>query len=454
MKFISSALAALSLALTSPLVSAESCIDEGTTTTKLDFFQSTIETNELHKEGGELRYGNIGIYKDEALDLVVTDAGGSYPDIVQMWKKRNKPVPNNNGKKGDFGQINVQTRQGKPKSGEGIFKFCVVKSGTNDPVTLDNFAWTVYDADWRGWDGKDRGDVIREKMLMDMTQADSFQLYPNMEDSEIKLGCEDPGEEYPNCSGKTVFHSSTRGTGGDNPTDKDNLTEQQLKRSIAFQFSDTSCWEFTFDHYCPADQPEYTGNKDKCKSYSGGNFLFSGESESVINGSTCIPVEKLVEAETPPELTLPEPECPEDIDLIKTTGVTEISLYESVNIISQDTSTVTLGLKNTWGATIDSIHYQYKIDDFTERCYSSTGVAADDVYKEITIQCMHTKPIAELELCVVDGAALLAGDDAEVPRCCKADQEGKDAVCYTIEIDCVSSCVEEQQRALRGSSKP
>lgn len=465
MKFFSSALAALSLAFTTPLVSAECCVPDPDTMTQLNLFPSTVVTNELHLDGGELRYNNVGVFEDDTLDLVVTITSGDYTDIAALWEARNKTVPNNTGKRGDFGTINLQTAKNKPKSGEGNFKFCLVKEGTDDLVTLESFSWTVYDADWRSNDPNNLGNVIREKMLMDISQADAFQLYPNMEESEIKVACENPEEEYPYCSGKTVFHSSTFGTGDDNPDDKDNLTDQQLKRSIAFQFSDTSCWEFTYDHYCPVDQPEYTGSINKCKNYSGGNFLFSGESESIINKSTCIPVPSSSEAPSaspsvsPPDPTPPEPECPEDIDLIKTVGVTEISLYESVHIISQDTSTVTVGLKNSWvdgDDTIDSIHYQYKIDDFTERCYNSTNVIADEVYNQITIECFHSKPFAELKICVVDDEALQDGDNAEVPKCCHADQEGKDVVCYTLTIDCVTTCVEEEQRAmraLRGGSK-
>ena len=188
-----------------------------------------------------------------------------------------------NGKKPDstFANINLQTVLGKPKSGEGNFKFCFYDKGTEELTKVDTFRWTVFDTD-------ERGGGIKEKMLMDVSQAVSFQLWPDTTRSEINTICED-GSSLPCNSGvRTIFHSSTVGSGKDNPTDPNMMTDQQKSRSVTFTFTDTDCWEFTYDHYCPSEQLDYVGQDTVCKSYSGGNFLFSGDSSEIINEGECV----------------------------------------------------------------------------------------------------------------------------------------------------------------------
>merc|ERR1712025_1165186 len=104
-----------------------------------------------------------------------------------------------------------------------------------------------------------RGDGDRrnqERLIIDACQVSSYQL---VENSEVKLMCEDK-TPYPCDSGvRTVFHSSTNGSGSDNPNDPDDLDAQQAERSVMFDFENTSCWEFTYDHYCPVEQSDYDG---------------------------------------------------------------------------------------------------------------------------------------------------------------------------------------------------
>merc|ERR1719487_1434580 len=120
---------------------------------------------------------------------------------------------------------------------------------------------------------------------MDLQQVELYQL---VEGTEIVLSCED-GSDTPCAPGvRTVFQSSTNGVGKDNPSDPNNLTVQQKKRSVSMTLTDTSCWRFTYDHYCPVDQPGYTGSATQCKGYTGGNFLFAGESEELIEEGECL----------------------------------------------------------------------------------------------------------------------------------------------------------------------
>jgi hypothetical protein len=203
-----------------------------------------------------------------------------------------------NGKKPDstFANINLQTVQGKPKSGEGNFKFCFYDKGTEELTKVDTFRWTVFDTD-------ERGGGIKEKMLMDVSQAASFQLWPDRTRSEIKMMCE-YGSSLPCNSGvRTIFHSSTVGTGEDNPTDPNMMTDQQKSRSVTFTFTDTDCWEFTYDHYCPSEQLDYDGQNSVCKGYTGGNFLFSGDSNEIISEGECV-------VQPPPASTEPPTKIP------------------------------------------------------------------------------------------------------------------------------------------------
>jgi hypothetical protein len=226
---------------------------------------------------------DVGIVRDQEVDLVITITGGDYTDIADVWEARGKAVENMNGKKTDstFANINLQTVQGKPKSGEGNFKFCFYEKGTEELTKVDTFRWTVFDAD-------ERGGGIKEKMLMDVSQAASFSLWPDTTRSEIKMLCEN-GTSLPcNAGVRTIFHSSTVGSGGDNPTDPDVMTDQQKSRSITFTFTDTDCWEFTYDHYCPSEQVDFDGPNTVCRGYTGGNFLFSGDSSEIISEGECV----------------------------------------------------------------------------------------------------------------------------------------------------------------------
>ena len=63
-----------------------------------------------------------------------------------------------------------------------------------------------------------------------------------------------------------------------------NRPKLQKSRSIAFQFTDTDCFEFTYDHYCPSEQIDGT----YCEGYTGGNFLFAGSASEIITDGECV----------------------------------------------------------------------------------------------------------------------------------------------------------------------
>jgi len=161
----------------------------------------------------------------------------------------------------------------------------------------------------------------------------------------------------------------------------------------------------------------------------------------------------------------PKP-CPEDVILLKTVGTTEFpDPTDAVKVISQDVKTVSVKLNQAWGSEFDSppldhIYYSYHQgtdkDVYEQKCEHSNGVDPNCIYGSLTLECLVTVPYALLEICVVDSTGFLrAGDDAKVPDCCYPEFPPETpAVCYTLEIKCVSECVEEvSRRALRGAEE-
>jgi len=248
------------------------CVGKVEMETNLDFFNARLVQNDL-ENGGLIKYESIGVVRDRPVDLVVS--------VVPGTTYFSEKAQARNGLSGSFGQINLFTELGDLESGQGHFRFCFHDHETGDLTTADSFAFSVYDVDERN--ASPRG--IKEKIIFDMSQATEYMLYPNADNTEIQVSCENPSETPPCPAGtRTVFHSSTRGTGSDNPDDPNNMTEQQKKRSIVFVFEDTECWDFTYEHYCRIEEEE----GGTCEWYGGGNFLFAGTAQEIIEEGECL----------------------------------------------------------------------------------------------------------------------------------------------------------------------
>jgi len=164
---------------------------------------------------------------------------------------------------------------------------------------------------------------------------------------------------------------------------------------------------------------------------------------------------------------LPPLYCPEDIKVVRKLGMTDYPTENTpaVEIVSQDTSTVTVALKQEWSTAqkvIDSIFYEYNDSMWDRKCYEENDVAGGDSYDTITITCNILSPLAYLEICVIDelsNGILSVEDNGILPKCCHSDNEEfpneNPVVCYLVEIRCTSICIEEQAtgRNLRGSKK-
>jgi len=227
--------------------------------TTLDFFNSVVKQNDL-ESGGELRFGNVGIIDGEAVDLLITSSDYFNPN----------PTPNGRDSTENFGTIAVLTEPNEPTSGKGTFDFCFVQNNTNTTVMAESFQWSVFDLDIRGNSG------IIEKMTIDTSQASGFSLFPYVEESEVDISCENDGSWPPCDEGvRTIFKATTNGGGNDNPTDPDDLTEQQMRRSVVFTFTNTSCWTMEFNAYCPSE-PEESCDR------SGSKLLFAGGASQIV----------------------------------------------------------------------------------------------------------------------------------------------------------------------------
>lgn len=155
----------------------------------------------------------------------------------------------------------------------------------------------------------------------------------------------------------------------------------------------------------------------------------------------------------PQELVVPA--CPEDITVLKQFGVTVPPENAGISIVSQDTSTVTVALNQAWtdaNDSLDFVYYKYKTSLFNSKCYGIENVTGGDfTYDTATITCNILKPIAVLEICVVDN--VLEGN-AEVPKCCHSVSPPETStVCYMIEINCDTECADPgtTRKLLRGS---
>merc|ERR1711977_15301 len=143
-------------------------------------------------------------------------------------------------------------------------------------------------------------------------------------------------------------------------------------------------------------------------------------------------------------------ECPEDIELIGQEGVTEY-IENTVKIISQDTTTVTVALQQLYtpsASDIDYLFYQYQTDIFDTKCYEEDKVAGGNSI-EITIQCRQFSQTAYLEVWMADDISkgvLTEEDAAVIPKCCHPDVPPKTPVTkYFIDIKCVTECPEKYE---------
>jgi hypothetical protein len=125
----------------------------------------------------------------------------------------------------------------------------------------------------------------------------------------------------------------------------------------------------------------------------------------------------------------------------------------AVKIVSQDSSTVTVELRQAWASPVDKYFYRYGTDLFTSKCFEEDTPEPSALVDTITIKCHVTSPFARLRLCLQDTTGNLldpVNDQGTVSKCCHSDAPlCTPTVYYTLEID----CADNTQRSLRGLSR-
>ena len=123
---------------------------------------------------------------------------------------------------------------------------------------------------------------INEIVYIWANQTAGFNYHPQ---TDVYIHCE--GDEPLPCqSSRTGFEGTVIGDDSDDPTDPNNLTPLQQKRSITFHFTDTDCFDVSVETYCTAeheDPPEECSlnrrfkviDQNKKCPFNGGSRLFS-----------------------------------------------------------------------------------------------------------------------------------------------------------------------------------
>jgi len=164
-----------------------------------------------------MRLSNLGNFNGEDFDLILKSTTSRY-----VTKKTHAQY---NGVYGFFGYLTMKIDSGAD------FKFTIVKAGTNTPMVLPKFFFTLFDLD--------SGNPNDPTMGEEIVTAGGFDKYIVPPDTELDI--KEDGK------GNTIFRSTVYGTGADNPSDPHNMTPQQRSRAVTFQYTDASEFEITYD---------------------------------------------------------------------------------------------------------------------------------------------------------------------------------------------------------------
>jgi hypothetical protein len=127
-----------------------------------------------------------------------------------------------------------------------------------------------------------------------------------------------------------------------------------------------------------------------------------------------------------------------------------------IEIISQDTSSVTFTVKNTFNETT-TVFTQYHTGNYGEvECLKEISVKEREAVDTYTATCMHNVPVTIVNIwiasTVTSGSVIV--DDDEVPGCCRPDEwKQTPTVQFTLKIPCNDPCPEDDDVPSRRLSK-
>merc|ERR1719387_607774 len=195
-----------------------------------------------------MKFDNVGIQDGKSIDLVVKTIGPYYQSTQKT--KREGLV----GKR----YMGIILKYGT--KAELLFQF--FEHGTNTPIVVKNFFFTVMDID----------ELNGARELMRVSDYDNFFLWRG-NDTNMSL--------FYDSFGRTVF-SSEPGVGGrfwDNPgkinkvdppgiVSKKGQKVDQRARLVSFAYQMRSCWRMTFEAFLTGSAKEANKNHDR-------NFVFT-----------------------------------------------------------------------------------------------------------------------------------------------------------------------------------
>lgn len=164
----------------------------------------------------ELRFEGVTTVGGNSVDMVVTNS--SDYDPANSLHNGVKPPSLH------WGQVNMRCGTATD------FNVQFVNSANDSPVTMDQFAFSVYDVD-SGKKSQAREKVVACGNVVTLTsESPKSELFH----SKAVGGC-------------NSFSSTSRGRAKDNPTDPDNLTDKQLRRLVMFGYQGISSFQIRFE---------------------------------------------------------------------------------------------------------------------------------------------------------------------------------------------------------------
>lgn len=187
-----------------------------------------------------MRFANIVTYNGKQVDLLVRSSPSFSPKNYL-----------NNGKRGEFGQINLIA------GSKTEISFNFVDNKTDEPVTFQTFFFSFFDLDLEG-----TGTNIKRERVT----ADGFEKYFITPTSQVDVQKD---------GSKIAFTSTKSGTAADNPLFTDKMTKLQADRGVTFQYKEKSSFTTTL---------QVTGGGE-----AGRNFQIAGKSAIASCGSAYLP---------------------------------------------------------------------------------------------------------------------------------------------------------------------
>lgn len=215
-----------------------------------------------------------------------------------------------------------------------------------------------------------------------------------------------------------------------------NSTSQECESESEVEYG----WNETYTAYCFEDEAQITiymylcdvDDLSVCENCQRPNDL-SNFLEYTFSVS-CLP--ECVHCEE-----IPPAECPEDVELVESVGVTEYEVAP-IRVLDQNTSTVTFTIDNFLGVELDDMFIQYHftaVGDTT--CENEKTVSACGSNTTYTAFCMSRTPVTIVDLWISD-SHLDISNSGTVPRCCHPDESDVPVVQYSFLIHCETQCAD------------